>query len=190
MNLADRVHRMAEPFKALPVRRVYIPKRGSSTKRRPLGIPVLSRCHQARVVNALEPEREAWFEPRFYGFRPGRGCHDAIDAIHRTSCGQSTKRQWVLGAVLAGAFDQIAHDHILTMLGTFPARGDGRPTAEGECSRARSASPHRRGDPPEWCRQPSAAEHCSARDGEGCQGPLPHHRQGRRVGDRGLAGVD
>jgi RNA-directed DNA polymerase len=108
----------------MPVRRVYIPKRGSSTKRRPLGIPViLDRCHQARVVNALEPEWEARFEPRSYGFRPGRGCHDAIDAIHRTSCGKSTKRRWVLDADLASAFDKIAHDHILTMLGTFPARG-------------------------------------------------------------------
>jgi len=124
MRLADRVQRQSEPFKALPVRRVYIPKRGSGTKRRPLGIPViLDRCHQARVVNALEPEWEARFEPRSYGFRPGRGCHDAIDAIHRTSCGKSTKRRWVLDADLASAFDQIAHDHILHMLGTFPARG-------------------------------------------------------------------
>src|SRR5438477_270753 len=57
MKLADRVQHRAEPFKALPVRRVYIPKRGSSTKRRPLGIPVIAdRCRQARVVNALEPE--------------------------------------------------------------------------------------------------------------------------------------
>ena len=64
-KLAERVHRNAEPFKALPVRRVYIPKRGSRTKRRPLRIPVIfDRCHQARVVNALEPEWEARFEPR------------------------------------------------------------------------------------------------------------------------------
>ena len=124
MRLADRAHRMTEPFTAMPVRRVYIPKRGSSAKRRPLGIPVMfDRCHQARVVNALEPEWEARFEPRSYGFRPGRGCHDAIDAIHRTSCGTSTKRQWVLDADLAAAFDKIAHDHILAMIGTFPARG-------------------------------------------------------------------
>ena len=124
MKLADRVQRQSEPFTALPVKRVYIPKRGSSIKRRPLGIPViLDRCHQARVANALEPEWEARFEPRSYGFRPGRGCHDAIDAIHRTSCGKSTKRRWVLDADLASAFDQIAHDHILAMLGTFPARG-------------------------------------------------------------------
>jgi RNA-directed DNA polymerase len=123
MKLANRVQHAAEPFKALPVRRVYIPKPGSH-KRRPLGIPVIfDRCHQARVVNALEPEWEARFEPRSYGFRPGRGCHDAIDAIHRTSCGKSTKRRWVLDADLAGAFDRIVHDHILTMLGTFPARG-------------------------------------------------------------------
>jgi RNA-directed DNA polymerase len=58
-RLADRVQQNADPFKALPVRRVYIPKRGSSGKRSPLGIPViLDRCHQARVVNALEPEWE------------------------------------------------------------------------------------------------------------------------------------
>jgi RNA-directed DNA polymerase len=146
MQLVERVQHCAEPFKALPVRRMYIVKRGSSGKRRPLGIPViLDRAHQARVVNALEPEWEARFEPRSYGFRPGRGCHDAIEAIYKTARGKSPKRQWALDADLAGAFDRIAHDHILTMLGTFPARGlirqwlkagvveDGRlaPTEEG-----------------------------------------------------------
>jgi len=123
-RLADRVHQQAEPFKALPVRRVYIPKQGSSTKRRPLGIPVIAdRVHQARVVNALEPEWEARFEPRSYGFRPGRGCQDAIQAGFAVAKGRSPKRPWVLDADLAGAFDRIAHDHILVMLGTFPARG-------------------------------------------------------------------
>ena len=103
---------------------MYIPKRGSSTKRRPLGIPViLDRCHQARVVSALEPEWEARFEPKSYGFRPGRGCLDAIDAIYQVVKGCSPKRQWALDADLASAFDRIAHDHILAMLGTFPARG-------------------------------------------------------------------
>jgi RNA-directed DNA polymerase len=123
-RLADRVQQNAEPFKAWPVRRVYIPKRGRSGKRRPLGIPViLDRCHQARVVNALEPEWEARFEPRSYGFRPGRGCHDAIQAIYQVVKGPNPRRRWVLDADLAGAFDRIAHDHILHMLGTFPARG-------------------------------------------------------------------
>ena len=70
-RLADRIQHPVEPFKALPVRRVYIPKRGSSGKRRPLGIPViLDRCHQARVANALEPEWEARFEPSPMGFGP------------------------------------------------------------------------------------------------------------------------
>lgn len=123
-QLAERIQRNAEPFKALPVRRVYIPKRESSGKRRPLGIPaVVDRVHQARVLNALEPEWEARFESRSYGFRPGRGCHDAIEAIHQAVKGPTPRRRWILDADLAGAFDRIAHDHILAMLGTFPARG-------------------------------------------------------------------
>jgi len=123
MQLVDRVQHNAEPFKAMPVRRVYIPKRGSSTKRRPLGIPVIvDRCHQARVLSALEPEWEARFEPKSYGFRPGRGCQDAIQAIYTVARGNA-KRLWALDADLASAFDLIAHDHIQTMIGTFPARG-------------------------------------------------------------------
>jgi RNA-directed DNA polymerase len=123
MKLADRIQHPTEPFKALPVRRVYIPKPGSQ-KRRPLGIPVLlDRCHQARIVNALEPEWEARFEPRSYGFRPGRGCHDAIQSIYQVVKGRNPRRRWVLDADLAGAFDRIAHDHILQQLGSFPARG-------------------------------------------------------------------
>lgn len=70
-ELVDRVHRH-QPWRPRPVRRVYVPK--ANGKQRPLGIPVLiDRCHQARVLNALEPEWEARFEPRSYGFRPGRG---------------------------------------------------------------------------------------------------------------------
>jgi RNA-directed DNA polymerase len=124
MKLADRIQHQAEPFRALPVRRVYILKQGSSSKRRPLGIPVIAdRAQQARVVNALEPEWEARFEPKSYGFRPGRGCHDAIEAIYQVAKGKSPRRRWVLDADLAGAFDRIAHDHILAMLGSFSARG-------------------------------------------------------------------
>jgi len=124
VNLVLRMQRKAEPFVALPVRRVYIPKKQRSAKRRPLGIPViLDRCRQAMVAGALEPEWEARFEPKSYGFRPGRGCHDAIEAIYKTAHGKSPKRRWVLDADLASAFDKIAHDHILLMLGTFPARG-------------------------------------------------------------------
>jgi RNA-directed DNA polymerase len=99
---------------------VYIPK-ADGKKQRPLGIPViLDRAHQARVAAALEPEWEARFEPRSYGFRPGRGCHDAIQAIYQTVKGSNPRRRWVLDADLAGAFDQIAHQPILDALGMFP----------------------------------------------------------------------
>jgi RNA-directed DNA polymerase len=86
-------------------------------------VPVLiDRCHQARVKNALEPEWEARFEPRSYGFRPGRGCHDAIAAIYNVCAGPLAQRVWALDADLAAAFDRIDHDHLLASLGSFPAR--------------------------------------------------------------------
>ena len=67
--------------KAKPVRRVWIPKPGKDEKR-PLGIPVMEdRARQALAKMALEPEWEAKFEPNSYGFRPGRSCYDAIQAI-------------------------------------------------------------------------------------------------------------
>src|SRR5262249_32811385 len=89
---------------------------------RPLGIRViLDRCHQARVKNALEPEWEARFEPRSYGFRPGRCCQDAAESLYATLKGKS-KRTWILDADLTAAFDKISHSFLLAQLGTFPAR--------------------------------------------------------------------
>ncbi|MGW1617286.1 reverse transcriptase/maturase family protein [Streptomyces sp. NPDC002285] len=86
-------------------------------------MPVIAdRVLQARVVNALEPEWEARFEPKSYGFRPGRGCHDAISAIYLTLKGKDPQRMWVLDADLKAAFDRIDHEHLLAQLGTFPAR--------------------------------------------------------------------
>jgi RNA-directed DNA polymerase len=124
MKLAEGAQCSSEPWHARPVKRVYILKRGNSGKQRPLGIPVIvDRVQQARVVSALEPEWEARFEPRSYGFRPGRGCHDAIAVIYVNANGKSPKRQWVLDADLAAAFDRIDHSHILSQLGSFPARG-------------------------------------------------------------------
>src|SRR6266700_775013 len=122
-QVAVRVHRSASSWAPVAVKRVYIPKASNPAKLRPLGIPVLmDRCHQARVRNALEPEWEARFEPRSYGFRPGRGCHDAIEAIYSVCKGPGSKRVWILDADLAAAFDKIDHSRLLQALGSFPAR--------------------------------------------------------------------
>jgi RNA-directed DNA polymerase len=86
--LANWVQRCGGSWTPKPVKRVFIPKAGG--KQRALGIPVIAdRCLQALTVNALEPEWEARFEPRSYGFRPGRGCHDAIQAVYITAPGSN-----------------------------------------------------------------------------------------------------
>ena len=122
-GVAVRVHQSRSSWRPRAVRRVHIPKALNRAKLRPLGIPVImDRCHQARVRNALEPEWEARFEPRSYGFRPGRGCQDAIAAIYNVCKGPWSKRTWVLDADLAAAFDHMDHDHLLAAVGPFPAR--------------------------------------------------------------------
>lgn len=115
MNMARLLHFGQKPS---PLRRVWIPKPKSQEKR-PLGIPTLwDRALQFWVKLAMEPEWEAKFEPNSYGFRPGRGCHDAIEAIFS---GIVRKPKFVLDADIAKCFDRIDHDALLAKLGTFPS---------------------------------------------------------------------
>lgn len=103
--------------KAKPTRRVWIPKPGREEKR-PLGIPVMyDRALQALVKLALEPEWEAKFEPNSYGFRPGRGCHDAIAQIFIEL---NQKAKFVLDADIAKCFDKINHQELLKKVNTYP----------------------------------------------------------------------
>jgi RNA-directed DNA polymerase len=104
--------------KAQPVRRVWIPKPGQPKEQRALGIPVMKdRALQRLVQSALEPEWEARFEPNSYGFRPGRSCHDAIEAIFTTI---RCKPKYVLDTDVEKCFDRIGHQELLQKANTSP----------------------------------------------------------------------
>jgi RNA-directed DNA polymerase len=105
MDLHARVHRGA--YRALPSRRVYIPK--ADGKLRPLGIAAIEdKIVQAAVVAILTPIYEAEFLGLSYGFRPGRGQHDALDAL---TVGIKTRKvNWVLDADISKFFDTISQD--------------------------------------------------------------------------------
>ena len=117
LALAQRLRHAPYIEEARPVRRVFIPKKGTDEKR-PLGIPVMEeRARQALAKLALEPEWEAKFEPNSYGFRPGRAAHDAIQAIFHNI---RQKAKYVLDADIAKCFDRINHEALLNKLNTYP----------------------------------------------------------------------
>ena len=92
-----------------PLRRVYIPKRGNTIKKRPLGIPVMiDRAQQALHLQGLEPVAETQADPHSYGFRRNRGTQDAIERVFNL-LSQKTSASWILEGDIKGCFDNFGH---------------------------------------------------------------------------------
>jgi group II intron reverse transcriptase/maturase len=106
-----------------PSRRKLIPKPGKPGKFRPLGIPtVRDRVVQGAVKNLLEPIFEAGFWHVSYGFRPGRGCHGALEHIRMSmrprakaedGRRQRTPYHWIIEGDIKGCFDHIDHHKLM-----------------------------------------------------------------------------
>ena len=111
-DLLKRLHTMA--YKAQPVLRVYIPKAGSK-KQRPLGIPALEdKLVQAGLVKILQAVYEQDFISDSYGFRPKRGCHDALRALS-----ESVERHpvnHIVEADIKGFFDHVDQEQLMDFL--------------------------------------------------------------------------
>lgn len=100
----------ANLYEAKPVKRVWIPKPGSKEKR-PLGIPVVKdRIVQTALRNVLEPIFEKTFAEQSYGFRPGRGCKDALRRVETLLKAGMT---WVVDADIRSYFDTISHEVLM-----------------------------------------------------------------------------
>ena len=100
-------------YQLKPIKRVYIPK-PDSTEKRPLGIPtVRDRVAQAAFRMVMEPIFERDFSGRSYGFRPGRGCKDALREVDRAL---NRGYSWVVDADLKSYFDTIPHDRLMELI--------------------------------------------------------------------------
>ena len=110
-NLHERIHKGS--YRARPAKRSYIPKADGS--KRPLSIWCLEdKIVQQAVVTVLEAIYEEDFVGFSYGFRPGRGQHDALDALHVGILRRQVN--WVLDADIQGFFDSMAHSWIIRFL--------------------------------------------------------------------------
>lgn len=114
-NLTDLLNRMKrQAYKPQPARRTYIPKLGSN-KQRPLGIPAYEdKLVQKSMVPVLNAIYEADFLNCSFGFRPGRGCHDALKVLGHIL---ETKRvNYVVDADIKGFFDHVSHEWMMKFL--------------------------------------------------------------------------
>ena len=99
-------------YKAKPLRRVYIEKKGKKAKR-PLGIPTMyDRAMQALYALALEPVAETTADTKSFGFRKERSAQDACEYIF-TALSRKFSPEWVLEGDIKGCFDNISHEWLL-----------------------------------------------------------------------------
>lgn len=118
LDLKEQVRQAS--YQPLPVKRVWIPKPGTNQKR-PLGIPVVrDRIVQTALRMVIEPIFEHHFAEHSYGFRPGRGCKDALRRVQSLL---NEGRCWVVDADLKGYFDTIPKDRLMALVETRIADG-------------------------------------------------------------------